>query len=482
MELKKKTQNDLLIVFGFNIFDKIIIFLGLVVLARLLRPEDFGILAVSEILISFIGMWNEHIFETSAIAISREDDFDLTVNIAFMTRTILSIFLYAIIYALSGFWSLFYNNPHLSSAVKILGLNVIVANLFFIPFTYLTKERKFDKFIIPTILRNPTIYGSAIIFALLGFGFWSLILSRVIGEVITVVSFSIVRPWKVKLVWDKKIFHLMFGYVKTMYLFMLLVLFITQIDRLVVSKILGIAMAGYYTMAYAFGNWALINVSAVVDRVAFPLYSAVKDDEDLLKSVYLKFFKYILFLSVPVLTCFTLFAEYFVAIFLGTKWFFIVTPLKVLCFAGFFGLIGNISNSLLKGISRLDVEVKRNLTLAAVLLVTLIPLTMKYGLIGSCAAVLISSALVQPIYFNYVLKIAKIKKGEIAASLAIMLGSTLCGVLFYIFCERIFIWGIKSTIYKFILSNSAYASAYLITAFLFMRDEFITDIKAFFKE
>src|SRR3989338_6743207 len=118
INLRKETQKNLMIVFGLNIFDKVIIFLGLIVLARLLKPEDFGILAVSEILISFIGVWNEHVFETSTIALSAKENFDTTLDTAFISRTILAIFLYIILYISSNFWGFLYNSSVIPMAIK----------------------------------------------------------------------------------------------------------------------------------------------------------------------------------------------------------------------------------------------------------------------------------------------------------------------------------------------------------------------------
>lgn len=481
MDLKKETQKNLFIVFGLNLYDKAIIFLGLIALARLLKPEDFGILAVSEILLALAGVWVEHIFETASIATSEGDDFDLRVSMAFICRTTLSLALYIILYALSGPWAAFYNNANLSIAIKILGLNMVISNLFFVPNAILTKERRFDKLSVPAMLNNSVLYGIAILLAIGGFGFWSLVLGRVITCLVSAIAFFIIRPWKIRLVWDKRIFLTMRGYVKKMYLYMFLIIFVTQVDRLLVGKILGVALTGYYTMAYSFGNWAVNNIFAVADRVAFPLYSELKNDVNLLRPVYLKFFKYILFFSTPLLTGLILFAEHFVILFLGSNWSAIILPLKILAVAGFFGLIGNISNSLLKAISRLDVEIKRNLTLAIVLPVTLIPLTIRYGLTGSCISVLISFALVQPIYFNYALKAIKMQKQEIFKSFAMILGSSLCAALLYLLCNILFLNNVRWEVCKFAFSVLTYLSAYLVISFFFLRNEFAEDIKILFQ-
>ena len=482
INLKKETQKNLMIVFGLNIFDKVIIFLGLIVLARLLKPEDFGILAVSEILISFIGVWNEHVFETSTIALSAKENFDTTLDTAFISRTILAIFLYIILYISSNFWGFLYNSSVIPMAIKILGINILISNLLFIPNTILVKERRFDKLIIPTILRNSSLYGTAIMLAVKGFGFWSLILSRVISNIVLAIAFFIIRPWRIRFSWNGKIFFTMLDYIKTMYFFMFAVLFITQVDKFIISKTLGVALVGYYTMAYNLGNWVTPNISAVADRVAFPLYSELKSDSSLLKIVYLKFFKYILFLSIPLLTGILLFTEYFVSIFLGAKWSIIVMPLRILSLAGFFGLIGNVSNSVLKAISRVDIDVKRNLILSITLLITLIPLTIRYGLVGSCLAVLVSFAIVQPIFFYTVMRTIKIDIGKIAKSFILILCSSLCGIIFYIFCEKLFLNNIKWLFGKFCLLFLSYISGYLITIFLLMRKEFISDIKTIFND
>lgn len=480
MDLKKETQKNLLIVFGLTIFDKMVIFSGLVVLARLLKPEDFGLMAVAEILIAFVVMWQEHIFETSSIAISKIDDFDTTLSIAFLSRAVLSLFLYAILYAISGLWASFYNDPSLSIAIKLLGLNIIISNLVFVPNTTLVKAQRFDKLIVPSLLKNPTHYITSIILAIAGFGFWSLVLGRIVSHLIVAASFFLIKPWKARLVWDRVIFSTMFNYARTMYIYMLSVFFITQIDKFVVSKFLGLATVGYYVMAYSLGNWVISNIFAVADRVAFPLYVGIRDDSALLKAAYLKFFKYILFLSVPLLTGLMLFAEYFVLVFLGAKWLVIVTPLRILSLAGFFGLIGNISNSILKGINRLEIDVKRNFVLSIVLLTTLVPLTIRYGLIGSCVSVLISFAIVQPLYFGYAIKTIDIGLRDIARGFLTILGSSLCGVTIYILCDRLFLKDLEWMLGKFCLSILSYASAYLLAAFVFMHRELITDIEDFF--
>ncbi len=481
-DLKRETQKNLLIVFSLNIFDKIVIFFGLVVLARLLRPEDFGILAITEILIAFIGMWNEHIFETASIATTRKDNFDTTLSIAFFIRGGLSVLLYAALYIASGFWAGLYGNEKIGLAIKILGLNILIYNLIFVPTTILTKERRFDRLIIPTVSKNSLVYIIAIILAFWGFGFWSLIFSRIISYLFVAISLYIIRPWRIRFIWNRLILSELFRYAKGMYLFMFLAFLTTQIDKFVVSRISGVVMTGYYTMAYSFGTWVITNIFAVADRVAFPLYSEIKTEEDILRRAYLKFFRYIFAVSVPILTGLALFAGDFVMLFLGAKWFMVITPLKILAIAGFFGLLGNISNSLLKAIGRLDIEVKRNLVLAVVLILTLTPLSIKYGIVGSSFAVLISFALVQPLYLIYAVRTIGIRTREIMRILVFTTASSLAGGACYVILNSLFFKNVGWIPLRLILSILAYSAVYFALIVSMMHEELVADMKSYFKK
>ncbi|MFA5147350.1 MAG: oligosaccharide flippase family protein [Candidatus Omnitrophota bacterium] len=479
MNLKQETQRNLLAVFGLHLFEKAVIFFGLIVLTRLLRPEDFGILAIAEILITVIGIWNEHVFEAASIATPKDELFAKTVDTAFLAKFCTSLFLYILLFLAAGPWADFYNDHSIAAVIRVLGLSIVIPDLYFVQYTTLVKERKFDSIVIPMMLRAVAFYALAIFMARAGMGLWSIVISRVVSHVVAAVSFFIIKPRMIRFTWDREIFNVIFRYIRGMYLLLFFYVLITQVDRMVIGKLLGVGVVGYYAVASNFGNWVTNNILAVSDRVSFPLYAQFQDNGTLLKSMYLKFLKYIMLVSVPFFTCLFVFARPFILVFLGSRWEGAVIPLRILCLAGFFGMIGSISNSFLKGVNRLDIEIKRNSALCILLILLIVPLTLLYGLTGGCIAVLLSFAFTQPLYFYYSSRIIEIDIRAVMRTCGIFFGASMVAVLFYLVCRQAFMGAVRPGPYDFFLSVFTYGSAYAAIVLSFMRKEFMEDIRSF---
>jgi PST family polysaccharide transporter len=232
--------------------------------------------------------------------------------------------------------------------------------------------------------------------AIIGYGVWSLVFGGLVGNFISVIILWKISAWRPSLKFSFAHFKELFGFGGHVMGSRLLNYIDSNMDYLVVGKLLGAVALGYYTLAYHLITFPLHKISIIVTRVTFPAFSTIQDDNDTLRKGYLKVVRYISLITFPMLAGMFVVAPEFVVVVFGTKWAPMILPLQILCLAGALKSVGTTVGSILLSKGRADIQFKWNILTAIVIPIAVI-IGANYGIVGVAAAITVMTISLFPI-------------------------------------------------------------------------------------
>ena len=244
---------------------------------------------------------------------------------------------------------------------------------------------------------------STVIFAVLLRSFWALVWGRLISQVITVFVTYRVHAFRPSLTFDFHRLKPYWGFGKHILSSSILRFIILEGDDIFVAKMLGPVTLGFYRYAYKFASMVATEIGDVISQVTFPTLSRIQDDIPKLRSGYIKTLQCLSLVVFPASGGLFVLAEYFVSVILGDQWLSIVPTMRVLCVLG----VSRCSQSgiVLRSLGRPDVDFKVLRIRLILIVISIYPLTMKFGLPGTAMSVAYSTLVILPIQFFYVNKL-----------------------------------------------------------------------------
>jgi O-antigen/teichoic acid export membrane protein len=360
-------------------------------LARLLSPDDFGLIGMLAVFIAITNIFIESGF--SQALIQKKDRTETDYATVFYFNLLVSLVCYALLYSIAPFVAHFYDKPELVNLLRVLGLNVIILSFNIVQQARLFVDIDFKtntKVSFAGVLSGG-IAGLAA--AYLGLGVWALVLQQLVNSLSRTVTMWYSAKWKPLWAFSTDSLKTLFGYGSKLLLSGLYATTLQYIYNIVIGKLYHEKLLGYYTRAYQLPDLISGTVNAVVSSVTFPVMSAIQDERERLLNVYAKMLSMTAFLVFPVMTLFAVLAEPFVRTLLTDKWLPIVPLMYWLAIARMFIPISAINLTLLKSIGRSDLFLKVDLfklpLIAANMIITL-PMGIQAVAIGSSIVTFIS--------------------------------------------------------------------------------------------
>lgn len=323
---------------------RILRFITNIILARILLPSDFGIIAIGLLVIQILEMFRD--LGIGQAIIYKKDEIEKTADTAFIITPIIGISLFVIGYILAPYVAIFFKNDSLTSVVRLLAFTLVMSSVEVVPSFLLEKELKFKEKVIAEVLPTIGHTTTAVALAYLGYGMWSIAYGHVVFRVMSLILIWYISSWKPKFQFDKAIAKELLNYGKYIIGSWLLIFIYTKIDHVIIGKMLGAAALGYYAMAYNIANLPATHITQLVSRVMFPAYSKIHGNKELHKITYLKVFKYISAIAIPISLGTLVLANDFVKIVLGEKWQAAIIPLQFLSFYGLFRALSATTGSI----------------------------------------------------------------------------------------------------------------------------------------
>ncbi len=360
------------------------------ILARLLFPEDFGIIGMAMIFTGLVKTINE--LGLSAAIIQKKSINDNHLSTSFWISLGLGIILFITTVIISPYIAEFFKNDQVGPVVSVLSIGFIFGPCGVVHRSLLQKDIEFKKIAVTEISASVMSGALSIILALLGFGVWSLVFGTILSNLTRVVLLWKVCTWRPSMTFDLTSFKELFSFGAHVMGSRFLNYIDSNIDYLLIGKFLSATALGHYTLAYQLSTFPLTKISSIITSVTFPAFSIVQDDNDTLRSAYLKVNKYISTITFPLLAGLIMVAPDFIPIVFGEKWAPMIVPLQILCVAGALKSVLTTVGSIFLSKGHSDIQFKWNVFTAIVLPIAIL-IGIRYGITGVAMAITIMSFL-----------------------------------------------------------------------------------------
>lgn len=311
---------------------KIISLCTTLVMARLLTPADYGLVAMAMVVVGFVGFFNE--VGIGAAIVQKPNLTDSEVNGCFLIALLASVVLFGGTALASPLVASFFGNPKLGPMVAVLATAFVFGAFGTVPLAFLRKHMRFKA--VAAIMLVSVVSQSAISLALawIGFGPWSLVWSFVASSVIQSLGAFFLAGWRprgrygVREASDIVIYGL---HVTATRIFWYMY---SNADKAVIGKVLGDKALGVYDMAFSLATLPTAQITTLATNVASPLFSKLQHEHERLNAFILHFTRGISYVTYPALIGMLVTSRELVAVLLGPKWDGILVPFGALCVMG----------------------------------------------------------------------------------------------------------------------------------------------------
>lgn len=327
-----------------------------IILARLLGPEEFGLVAMVYVFIAVGSSLMDSGLTSSLIRSVDVNQNDYST--VFFFNLIGSIVVYACMFFLAPLIAAFYKQEVLVDIIRVTGVSFIINASYGV---HNTRFIKMINFRIQALIQIPAIVGSGflgIVLARAGYGVWSLVWMSLSNSFLLASMHWVFSDWRPALIFDRDSFrrHFNFGYKMT--LSGLLETLYQNIYVIIIGKYYSAAQLGFYSRADSMSQFPISNISAAINKVTYPMLSAISTSDAQLKSVYKRIMNQVVFWNTPVLIYLAIIALPLFRILFGEQWIQSVPYFQILCLGGIMYPLHSYNLNILKVKGRSDLFFK----------------------------------------------------------------------------------------------------------------------------
>lgn len=376
-------------------------------LAKLLLPQQFGIIGMATVFSGFVQVFNDLGIGAALVQRKDEDLREEHFHTAFWTGVGWSFILYIIISVICGpLVAEFYHQPILTKLIPVLSLGILSSPVNLVHKAQLTKQMDFKKMAVIENIGNIAAGLISLILAYMGAGVWALAFDSVAIIVLVMPLYFRATGWKPKFIWSKKAFKDVFGFGIFTTGTNVLNYMMNNTDYLLIGKLLSAQALGAYTFAFVLTDTFRGRLMAVINNVMYPFYGRNQSNPELLKKYYLKVVSYNCVLIFPIMLFMYSLGQPFIFNFFGSKWHDTIVPLRILAVSVMVHMLVNSNTALIRGMGRPGLEMKLQLIKSFIFVPTLAVGIFKYGIIGAAWAILINkvvAVIIAQYTFKYLL-------------------------------------------------------------------------------
>lgn len=354
-----------------------------IVIARILAPEDYGIVGMTAIFTAVAQTLLDSGFGSALI--QKKDRNETDSSTCFYFNVVVGIVLYGAFFAASPYIADFYHVPLLSPVCKVVGLTFLINSLTISQNAKLTAEMKFKQISIISLTTYLVTGVCGIIMALSGWGVWALVFQMVGSSLLRLLLIESYTRWIPRGGFSKKSFNHLFGFGSKILCSSIINTIYDNLYTLVIGRVYTPGEVGHYNRANQFAMLPSQTLLDTVMKVAYPLMSEVQDDNERLCRAYKKFLRLPLFLLYPILAGMIALAEPFIIVLISEKWLPCVPFLRILCIGAAFIPLTHINLNILYVKGRTDLVLKLELikkSIAFAILFSCIPFGIYILIIG----------------------------------------------------------------------------------------------------
>ncbi len=347
------------------------------VLARLLLPEQFGLIAMLMIFIAVSQALLDSGF--GAALIQKQAATQLDNCSIFYFNIVIGLVVTGLLFLLAPWIAEFYQQPVLTLLTRAISLTIVINSFGLIQNTIFTKQLNFKSLTKVSLIADTLSGIIGVAMAIMGYGVWSLVVQQVSRAFIRMFCLWIFSPWRPALIFSLDALRGMFGFGSRLLLSNLLNQIFDNIYYLVIGKMFSASDLGFFTRAQTLNDLPSQTLSGIVGRVTFPVFSSLQNDIPQLKRGVKKALRVLVLVNFPMMIGLAIIAHPLIVVVLTEKWTPCVPYLQLFCVAGLLFPLHAINLNVLQALGRSDLFLRLEIV-KKVLIVINIAVTWRWGL------------------------------------------------------------------------------------------------------
>ncbi|HEX7117561.1 MAG TPA: lipopolysaccharide biosynthesis protein [Longimicrobiales bacterium] len=428
----------------------------ILVLARLVAPEDFGLFGVATLMVASLEVFTQTGF--AAALIQRRGEIREYLDVAWTAQAIRGALLAGGAWLLAGPIAGFFDVTEAVPLLRVLGLVFLfqgVTNIGIVNFRRDLELHRQWGYVAAGAVTEVTV---AIGIAAFGGGAWSLVIGVVAGHGSRAVASYVVHPYRPRVRLDLGKARELYAFGRWVFASGILIFLVTQGDDAVVGRLLGVTALGWYQMAYLLSNLPATQIAHVLNEVTLPAFARLQDDRVRLTTAYLLSMETVATASFPLAAMLLVAAPEIARGALGPDWVPIAPSLRILAILGVLRALGASNGALVQGAGRPRVDSEIALIHLALMAAFIVPLTRTWGLAGAASAVTLPMLASQAYGFWRVRQVLGVTAADLAGRIAIPVTASALLAVAYAACRVVLDSAVPTLLAGGLLGASIYAA------------------------
>lgn len=350
-----------------------------ILLARLLLPEQFGLIGM---LTLFMGLAQSLLDSGFGSALIQKKDADqVDYCSVFYFNLVIGVLLTGLLWLAAPHIAVFYEQPLLTPLTRFLSLNILISAFRLVPFVMLSKRLQFKAMFQISLASVAVSGGVGVTMAFMGFGVWSLVVQSVMEAAVRMILVWIASRWQPGMVFSGNSLRAMFSFGSRMLLSGLLDTFFTNIYQVFIGKVYSPADLGYYVRAQSLQAVAVQPTGMALGRVIFPALAPIQDDRPRLKQAFKKIMTTAVFFHFPLMIGLIVVARPLITLLLTDRWSFSIPYFQLFCLVGLMWPLHVLNLNILTITGRSDTFLRLEIAKKALVVLALV-ITFRLGIVA----------------------------------------------------------------------------------------------------
>lgn len=388
--LLKRTSNGMMWKFLEKISSQGMQLIIQIVLARLLLPEEYGLIGLLSIFITISDVFILQGLTTALIQKKNADDLDYSS--VYFANILISLFLYVILFLTAPVIADFYKESALIGIMRVLSLNVVIGAFPAVHNAILSRNLDFKKSFFRNISNAITQGIVGISLALCGAGAWAMVFSKISGNIVGALVLCATVKWSPRLMLDFGRLKHLFSYSSKVLATNLLNTVFNNINSLIIGRYYSTLDIGYYQRGQQIPQGAMSALDGSMSEVLYPAFSKCQDDLVALKKAVRKSISFSMYIVLPVLTGLIAIAKPFTLLLLTEKWLPSVPYMQLTCIGCMFWPLSH-RNHAINALGKSNVTLRLSIigkSISVISIVICLPYGINMIMVGSIVSSLIN--------------------------------------------------------------------------------------------
>ena len=324
-----------------------------IILARLLDPEVYGIVAIVTVFTAILNVFIDSGLGNALI--QKKDADDLDFSSVFFFNMFMCVMLYLLIFLAAPLIAKFYKMPELTAVIRVMSLIVIISGVKNVQQAYVSRHLLFKRFFFATL--GGTI-GAAVLgvwMAYKGYGVWALVAQGLFNAAVDTLILWLTVKWRPKLLFSFERFKGLFSFGWKLLVSQLIDTVYNNLRQLIIGKLYNADNLAFYNRGYMFPNVFVLNVNSAIDSVLFPVMSSAQDDVESVRAMTRRSIQVSSYLMWPIMLGIAAVSRPLVSVLLTEKWLPCVAYVIIFCISYAFLPMETANLNAIKALGRSDI-------------------------------------------------------------------------------------------------------------------------------